>query len=159
MYKEVKNPSTPPTMKISMIKLYSIFLLTQVYVVNIPALWVFSFMNGNNICTHVCVCIWNSATHLFNSICGLPRWCSGKESTCQWRSPRRCGFNHWVGKISWKRKWQPTPVFLPGKCHGQSGWWATVQGIAESQIQLSARVRARTHTHTLCKKHSGLADS
>ena len=25
----------------------------------------------------------------------------------------------WVGKIPWRRKWQPTPVFLPGKSHGQ----------------------------------------
>jgi len=25
----------------------------------------------------------------------------------------------WVGKILWRRKWQPTPVFLPGKSHGQ----------------------------------------
>ena len=31
----------------------------------------------------------------------------------------RCGFNPWVRKISWRRKWQPTPVFLPGKSHGQ----------------------------------------
>ena len=29
------------------------------------------------------------------------------------------GFNLWVGKIPWRRKWQPTPVFLPGKSHGQ----------------------------------------
>ena len=29
------------------------------------------------------------------------------------------GFNPWVGKIPWRRKWQPTPVFLPGKSHGQ----------------------------------------
>jgi len=28
------------------------------------------------------------------------------------------GFNPWVGKMSWKRKWQPTPVFLPGKSPG-----------------------------------------
>ena len=28
-------------------------------------------------------------------------------------------FNPWVGKIRWRRKWQPTPVFLPGKSHGQ----------------------------------------
>ena len=27
-------------------------------------------------------------------------------------------FNSWVGKILWRRKWQPTPVFLPGKSHG-----------------------------------------
>ena len=28
-------------------------------------------------------------------------------------------FNPWVGKISWRREWQPTPVFLPGESHGQ----------------------------------------
>ena len=44
-------------------------------------------------------------------------WCLGsKESTCQWR---RRGFNPWSRKIPWRRKWQPTPLFLPGKSHGQ----------------------------------------
>ena len=47
---------------------------------------------------------------------GLPWWLIGKESTCQCR---RCEFDLWVGKISWRRKWQPTPVFLSGKSHGQ----------------------------------------
>ena len=28
---------------------------------------------------------------------------------------RRCGFDPWVRKIPWRRQWQPTPVFLPGK--------------------------------------------
>ena len=46
---------------------------------------------------------------------GLPRWRSGKESTCQYRRCKRCRFNSWVGKIPWNRKWQPAPVFLPGK--------------------------------------------
>ena len=32
---------------------------------------------------------------------------------------RRWGFNPWVRKIPWRRKWQPTPVFSPGKSHGQ----------------------------------------
>ena len=41
---------------------------------------------------------------------------SGKESTCQCRRPR---FNLWFGRIPWDRKWQPTPVFLPKKFHGQ----------------------------------------
>ena len=31
----------------------------------------------------------------------------------------RCGFDPWVRKIPWRRKWQPTPVFLPGESHGQ----------------------------------------
>ena len=43
-------------------------------------------------------------------------WLSGKEFACQCR---RHGFNSWVGKISWRRKWQPIPVFLPGKSLGQ----------------------------------------
>jgi len=32
---------------------------------------------------------------------------------------RRCNFDPWVGKIPWKRAWQPTPVFLTGESHGQ----------------------------------------
>ena len=47
---------------------------------------------------------------------GLPWWLSGKEPTCQCRRGR---FNPWVRKIPWSRQWQPTPVFLPGRSHGQ----------------------------------------
>ena len=47
---------------------------------------------------------------------GLPRWLSGKEFTCQCRG---YGFYHWDRKIPWRRKWQCTPIFLPGKSHGQ----------------------------------------
>ena len=50
---------------------------------------------------------------------GLPRWHSGKEYSCQCRRLRRYGFDPWVGKIPWSRKWQPTLVDLPGKFHGQ----------------------------------------
>ena len=32
---------------------------------------------------------------------------------------KRCGFDPWVGKIRWRRKWQSTPEFLPGKSQGQ----------------------------------------
>ena len=49
----------------------------------------------------------------------LPRWCSGKESTYQCRRHRIWGFDPWVRKIPWMRKWQLVPVFLPGKTHGQ----------------------------------------
>ena len=60
---------------------------------------------------------------------GLPRWLRGKESACQYRRPRFCP---WDGKIPWKRNWQPTPVFLPGKSHGQKSLvgyspWVTKQ--------------------------------
>ena len=47
---------------------------------------------------------------------GLPRWLRGKESACQCRRP---GLGPWIRKIPWRRKRQPTPVFLPRKSHGQ----------------------------------------
>ena len=44
---------------------------------------------------------------------------SGKEPARQCRRRKRCGFDHWVGKIPWRRAWQLTPVFLPEEFHGQ----------------------------------------
>ena len=55
-------------------------------------------------------------------ICGhfkSPNGSGSKESACQCRRHRRYGFDPWVRKIPWRRKWQPTPVFLPGKSPGQ----------------------------------------
>jgi len=49
----------------------------------------------------------------------LPRWLSGKESACQCRRCKRHRFDPWVGMILWRRAWQATPVFLPGKFYGQ----------------------------------------
>ena len=57
-------------------------------------------------------------TSIFEA-CGFPSGASDKESACQCRRLKRHGFNPWVGKIPWSRKWQPTQVFLPGKFHGQ----------------------------------------
>ena len=48
----------------------------------------------------------------------LPWWISSKRIILQCR---RHEFDPWVRKIPWRRKWQPTPVFLPGKSHGQRG--------------------------------------
>ena len=49
----------------------------------------------------------------------------------------QCGrpeFNPWVGKISWKRAQQPTPVFLPKESHDRGGWWVTVHWVTESDM-------------------------
>ena len=54
------------------------------------------------------------------------------QTVKQCRRPR---FDPWVGNIPWKRKWQPTPVFLPGESHGQrslAGYSA--QGHKESDM-------------------------
>ena len=50
---------------------------------------------------------------------GSPVGASSKESTCQCRRQKRLSLHHCVRKIPWCGKWQPTPVFLPGKSHGQ----------------------------------------
>ena len=53
---------------------------------------------------------------------GFPGGSVGKESTCNAGDTGRCEFDPQdpqVGKILWRRAWQPTPVFLPGESHGQ----------------------------------------
>ena len=37
--------------------------------------------------------------------------------------------------MHWRRKWQPTPVFLPGESQGRGAWWAAVCGVAQSQTR------------------------
>ena len=49
----------------------------------------------------------------------FPDGFSGKEPTCQCRRHKRCRFDSWAGTIPWRRAWQPTPVFLPGKSQGK----------------------------------------
>ena len=46
---------------------------------------------------------------------GLPRWLKRSRIRLQCNRPR---FSPWVGKVPWRREWQPTAVFLPGKSHG-----------------------------------------
>ena len=65
---------------------------------------------------------------------GLPQWLSGKESACS-AELQETQVQSWVGKIPWRRTWQPTPVFLPGEFHGQrslAGLLGGIHGIAES---------------------------
>ena len=49
----------------------------------------------------------------------------------------RPGFDPWVGKIPWRRKWQPAPGFLPGESHGQGSLVGTVHGVTKSRTRLS----------------------
>ena len=78
---------------------------------------------------------------------GLPRYCSGKESACQCSRCKSRGFEPWVGKIPWRRKLQPTAVFLPGKSHGQRSLVGYCSwGCEESDMteQLSMRISLTT---------------
>ena len=76
---------------------------------------------------------------------GLPRWLSGKECDCQYRRHRRRGFDPWVGKIPWRKIWQPTSVFLSGKSHEQR----TLAGYSPwGHKESDTTVCKHTHTHT-----------
>ena len=74
----------------------------------------------------------------------FPKWLSSKEFTCQCsRSCRRCGFDPWVRKIPWSRKYQPTPVFSLGNPMDRGAWRITVHGVTKSRTRLS--MHAPTH--------------
>ena len=60
-----------------------------------------------------------------------------KNLPAQCRRHNRHRFSPWVGKIPWRRKWQPTAVFLPGKSHGRGVWQAMVHGVSKSWTRLS----------------------
>ena len=64
----------------------------------------------------------------------FPGAASSKEPSCQCR---RCGFVPWVGKIPWRKKWQPAPVSRLGNPMDRGAWQATVHRITKSQAQLS----------------------
>ena len=74
---------------------------------------------------------------------------SSKKSTFQWRRCRRQEFDPWIKKIPWRRKWQPTTVFLLGNPINRGAWQATVHGVGKSWTWLSDW----THTHTHTRKH------
>ena len=88
----------------------------------------------------MCVCV---------NIYRLPWWLSGKEPTWQYR---RHGFSPWVGKTAWRRKWQPSLVFLPGEFHGQRSLvgnspWDQKESDKTEQLNMHTHI-THTHTHT-----------
>ena len=78
---------------------------------------------------------------------GLPRWHSCKESACQCRRHKGFGFNPWVEKIPWSSKWHPTPVFLPGKSHGQRSLVGYCPW-GHKESDMTERLNTHKHTHS-----------
>jgi len=78
-------------------------------------------------------------THSSSLACKIP-WTEGPGRL---QSVGSLGVGHdWVTSLSlftimhWRRKWKPTPVFLPGESQGRGAWWAAIYGVAQSRIQL-----------------------
>ena len=80
--------------------------------------------------SRVCVCV------CVLLLLGFPGGASGKELACQFKSCKRRGFDPWVGKIPWRRAWQPTPVFLPGKSHGRMSLVCVVTSLQDVTCSL-----------------------
>ena len=70
----------------------------------------------------------------------LPWWLRWQIICLQCRRP---GFSPWVGKIPWRRKWRPTPIFLPGESHGQR----RLEGYSPWGHKESDTTATNVHTH------------
>ena len=81
----------------------------------------------------------------------------------------RPGFNPWVGKIHWRRKWQSTPVLLPGKSHGQRSLigynpWSRKESDTTEQLHFHFHFHAlekemATHSSVLACRIPGMGES
>ena len=95
---------------------------------------------GHNWATtiYICVCVF-VCVYIYKIFLGG----TVVKISCQCKGWRRCGFNPWVRKDPWSKTWQLTPIFLPGKFHGQKNlvgyhpWGAKIQTVPSE----------RTHTH------------
>ena len=67
-------------------------------------------------------------------VVGFPWWLSNTGSTCQCR---RREFDPWFGKTPWRRKWQRTPVLLPGESHGQRSLEGGLQSVGSQRVRHS----------------------
>ena len=89
---------------------------------------------------------------------GFPRGSVGKESASHCGRCRRRECDRWVRKTPWGRAWQPTPVFLPGRPHGQRSLGG-YSPRGHRDIQLSVYVCMNTYTHTQLFRKGKDADS
>ena len=123
------------TPKFSLKSFTTYLLYIRLFITMFGLFYGFSILFHSSICSYLC------------QYHGPHRWLSGKEFTCQCRSHRRCRFNLWVRKIPWRRKWQLTPVFLPGESHGQR----SLEGYSTW-----GHKELDTREHALCQYHTVL---
>ena len=86
---------------------------------------------------------------------GLPSWLTGKEFPCQCRRYRKRGFQSLgLGGSSGERKGKPLWYSCLGNSTDRGAWWATVHGVANSQIWLSDSTTATVLTFYFQLSHS-----
>ena len=93
---------------------------------------------------------WCKIYHLEPTHPGVTR---GKEPTCQCRRPKRCRFNPWVGKIPWRRAWQPLQRPCLENPTDRGAWRAAVQRVAKIQTR-KRRLRTNAPRTAWCPRLS-----
>ena len=89
---------------------------------------------------HIKVCIGLSVAPHSSTLAWKIPW-TAEPGSLQSTGPLRVGHD-WATSLSlftfmhWRRKWQPTPVFLPGESQEWGAWWAAVYGVAQSRTRL-----------------------
>ena len=96
--------------------------------------WVLESKEGNKHGTVLTSYVAFANLLLLQATAGFSYSSAGKRICLQGRRP---GFDSWVAKVSWRRKWQPTPVFLPRESHGQRTLAGYSLWDCKSQTQLS----------------------
>ena len=77
---------------------------------------------------------------LCSQLVQVPRYLSGKDSTCNARDLDSIPSS---GRFPWRRKWQPTPVFLPEEFMDRVAWRAIVHGVAKCRTQLCTHIQSK----------------
>ena len=85
----------------------------------------------------------------FPIVSGFPASTSGKEPACQCRKYKRHELDPWVGKIPWRRAWQPIPLFVPEESHGQK----SLVGYSPLNHKESDTTEVTQHTHIQLFQH------
>ena len=123
---------------VSLLALLLLFFLSRSILVLLPTLEYFFACSSPEWLLGFCFCF------VFVTF-RLARLHSSKESAWQCRSCRRLGFDPWVGKIPWRWEGLPSPVFWPGKFHGQRKLAGYSPWVAESDMTFGPEFAPTAH--------------
>ena len=107
--------------------------------------FIYSSVDGHLGCFHV-LAIVNSAAANSGIHVSFSTLVNGSDGKASAHNEGRPGFNPWVGKIPWRRKWQPIPVPLPGKSHG----WGSLVGLQFMGSNTTERLHSLHFPQCIC---------
>ena len=101
-------------------------------------------------CSRLCVknlCTMLNIMNYYSYLRGFSSGVTGKEPTYQCRRHKKGRFHPWVGKVPWRRKWQPGPVFLPGESLDQRNL-VGLQSMGSHRVRHNKQLSMHTCTPT-----------